>query len=262
MNIDDIYLRRYVKNLSIKIKHRQSPNLLCLFGYKDVSPYLSEVREVIPSQSTYMIPFISSDEPYESQRIRQLQVRHRDTIRRLSTYIEMRDPLSDGHAVGVAKYAVAIAQALCWRREKIEELDIGAHLHDIGKICITETILNKSERLTMKEVRQIRRHTRVGAGMLMKIDFLRPLIPYVLYHHERYDGKGYPLRLSGKEIPVEGRILAVADTLDAMINVRPYRKAMSVDTAVEELQKMSGSQLDPDVVAIFIELLGKREITV
>jgi len=92
----------------------------------------------------------------------------------------------------LSKYAVAIAKELYWRQDRIEELEIGAHLHDIGKICITEAVLTKTGRLTSQELRQIRRHTRIGAGMLMKIDFLRPIIPYVLYHHERYDGKGYP----------------------------------------------------------------------
>src|SRR3989304_2199833 len=194
MNMDDTYLRRYIRNLSIKIKYRQNPNLICLFRHTDVMAYNT--------------PHISSDEAFESQRIRQLQVRHRDTITRLSAYIEMRDPL------------------------------------------------------TLKEMRQIRRHTRVGAGMIMKIDFLRPAVPYVLYHHERYDGRGYPFRLSGKDIPVEGRILAVADTFEALRNVRPYRKAMSSEQAIEELGKLSGSQLDPDVVSIFTELMGKREVTV
>ena len=262
MNMDDTYLRRYIKNLSIKIKYRQSPNLLCLFRQTDVTSDLCEVNEATPSKSAYITPFISTDEAFESQRIRQLQARYRDTITRLSAYIEMRDPLGTGHAVMVARYAEAIAKALCWRREKIEELEIGAYLHDIGKICVTETILNKSEQLTLKELRQIRRHTRVGAGMIMKIDFLKPVVPYVLYHHERYDGRGYPFRLSGKDIPVEGRILAVADTFEALMNVRPYRKAMSSVLAIEEMKKLSGSQLDPDVAAIFTELLGKKEIIV
>lgn len=262
MNMDDTYLRRYIKNLSIKIKYRQSPNLLCLFRHTDVMADLCEVNEAAPPESAYTIPHISSDEAFESQRIRQLQARYRDTITRFSAYIEMRESLGSGHTVRVAGYAVAIARALCWRREKMEELDIGAYLHDIGKICITEEILNKSERLTLKEMRQIRRHTRVGAGMIMKIDFLRPVVPYVLYHHERYDGRGYPFRLSGKDIPVEGRILAVADTFEALMNVRPYRNAMSSELAVEELGKLSGSQLDPDVVSVFTELMGKKEVTV
>ncbi len=262
MNIDDTYLRRYIRNLSIKIKYRQSPNLLCLFRHADITSDLCEADEAAPVKSAYSSPFVSSDEAFESQRIRQLQARYRDTITRLTNYIEMRAQPGAGHAVRVSGYAVAIAKALCWRREKIEELDIGACLHDIGKICIAEEILNKVERLTLKEMRQIRRHVRVGAGMIMKIDFLRPVVPYVLYHHERYDGKGYPFRLSGKDIPVEGRILAVADTFEALMNVRPYRRAMPSELAIEELRKLAGSQLDPDVVAIFTELLGKREVTV
>src|SRR3990172_12958588 len=93
MNIDDTYLRRYIKNLSIKIKYKQSPNLLCLFRHTDVTSDLCEVNESTPSKSAYLTPFISTDEAFESQRIRQLQARYRDTITRLSTYIEMRDPL-------------------------------------------------------------------------------------------------------------------------------------------------------------------------
>ncbi len=144
-----------------------------------------------------------------------------------------------------------------WKQDRTEELEIGAHLHDIGKVCITESVLNKTGKLTSQEMRQIRRHTRIGASMLMRTDFLRPIIPSVLYHHERYDGKGYPFRLSGKDIPVEGRILAVLDTFDALINPRPYRTAMSGDMAIDELNKQKGYQLDPDVVDIFTEVLRK-----
>ncbi|MBI5755626.1 MAG: HD-GYP domain-containing protein [Nitrospirae bacterium] len=274
MYIDDTYLRRYIRNLCMKIKQRQSPSLHCLFRYKDDIGNTGDVREsdsypspyvtpyISPYISPHISPHISSDEPYESQRIRQLQSRYLGTITRFSMLVEMRDPLAAGHTVRLARYAVAVANALCWRREKVEELEIGAHLHDIGKVCITETILNKGEKLNTKEFRQIQRHARIGAGMLMKIDFLRPIIPHVLYHHERYDGTGYPFRLAGKDIPVEGRILAVVDTFDALINPRPYRKAMSRDMAIAELRRQTGRQLDPDVADLFIELLHKGAITV
>ena len=266
MYIDDTYLRRYIRNLCMKIKHRQSPSLHCLFRYKDDIGNAGDVMESASYQSPYVTPYISphisSDEPHESQRIRQLQSKYLGTITRFSMLVEMRDLLADGHTARLARYAVAVANALYWRREKVEELEIGAHLHDIGKVCITESILNKSEKLNTKEFRQIQRHARIGAGMLMKIDFLRPIIPHVLYHHELYDGTGYPFRLAGKDIPVEGRILAVVDTFDALINPRPYRKAMSRDMAIDELRRQTGRQLDPDVADLFIELLHKGAITV
>lgn len=248
MYIDDTYLRRYVSNLCMQIKNRQSPTLQLLFRQRDDSNHPCEVRESVP-----YLP----GEAHESQRFRHLQANYLGIITRLSMCIEMRDPLAAGHTMRLSRYAAAIAEALCWRRERTEELEIGAHLHDIGKVCVTEYVLNKAGRLTSQEMRQIRRHTRFGASMLAKIDFLRPVIPYVLYHHERYDGNGYPFRLSGKDIPVEGRILAVIDTFDALINPRPYRKAMSNDMAIDELNNQKGCQLDPDVVDIFIEVLRK-----
>ena len=251
MYIDDAYLKRYVSSLCIQIKHRQNPSLHGLFRSEDGSMRFYEARDSVACLS---------GEAYESQRFRQLQSRYLSTITRLSLCIEMRDPLSGGHTMRLSKYAVAIAKELYWRQDRIEELEIGAHLHDIGKICITEAVLTKTGRLTSQELRQIRRHTRIGAGMLMKIDFLRPIIPYVLYHHERYDGKGYPFRLSGKDIPVEGRILAVIDTFDALINPRPYHEAMSREMAMDELILQKGEQLDPDVVDIFVEMLRKGKI--
>ncbi len=249
MYIDDDFIRRYIRSLCMQIRYRQSPNLQGLFRHKGAptAPYPS--------------PCIYSDDAYETQRFRQLQAKYLSIITRLSMYIERRDPLADGHTMRLSKYAIAVAEALCWKREKVEQLEIGAHLHDIGKVCVTKSILNKVGKLTTQEFRQVRRHTRVGASILMKTDFLRPIVPYVLFHHERYDGTGYPFRLSGKDIPVEGRILAVVDTFDALINVRPYREAMSIDMAIDELRKQTGRQLDPDVVEIFVEVLCKGVIT-
>ena len=251
MNIDDTYLRRYVTNLCLQVRQRQSPNLYFLFR-----------REGCSGQYSYRWDTTShlSDEAHEVQRFRQLQAKHLEMIMRLSLHVEMRDPFAEGHTHRLSGYAVAIAKELYWRQDKIEELEIGAHLHDIGKICIAESVLKKTDKLSSQELRQIRRHSRIGAGMLMKIDFLRPIVPYVLYHHERYDGKGYPFRLSGKDIPVEGRIMAVVDTFDALVNSRPYRKAMSPEMAIDELITQKEHQLDPDVIDIFIDVLRKKEI--
>jgi len=252
MDIDDTFLKRYISYLCIRIKNRQNPSLHSLFNRKEDHVYQDEDN----SKAMYMLY-----EAHEFQRFRHLQARYLGIITRLSMFIEMRDLFATGHTVRISRYAVAVAKALGWRREKIEEFEIGAHLHDIGKLCVTESVLNKAGRLTLQEIRQIRRHTQTGASLLMRIDFLRPVIPYVLYHHERYDGNGYPFRMSGRAIPVEGRIMAMIDAFDAMINPRPYRKAMPADSAIEELNKQKGRQLDPDVVDIFIEVLNKGVAT-
>ncbi len=248
MDIDDAYLRRYVSHLCMQIKNRQSPNLQHLFRHNGASDRFCEIRE----PAAYL-----SDETHQTQRFRQLQAEYLGIIKRLSMHIEMRDPLAAGHTMRLSRYAFVIAEALCWKRERAEEFEIGAYLHDIGKVCITESILNKAGGLTAQELRQVRRHVKIGANMLRKIDFLRPVVPYVLYHHERYDGRGYPFRLSGKDIPVEGRMLAVIDTFDALVNPRPYRKAFSHERAMDELRRQKGQQLDPDVVDIFVEVLHK-----
>lgn len=252
MYIDDIYLRRYVSNLCVQIKNRQYPTIQDLFRHNEIPDHLYTVRE----SAAYLF-----DEAYRFQRFRHLQAKFLGIIMRLSMYIEIRDTLAVGHTIRLSKYATAIGKALSWRREKVEELEIGAHLHDIGKVCIAESVLNKTESLTPQEMKQVKRHTRIGAGMLVSVDFLKPVIPYILYHHERYDGSGYPFGLKGKDIPVEGRIMAVIDTFDALYNQRPYREALSKDTAVDELIKEKGHQLDPDVVTVFTDLLQKGIVT-
>ncbi len=252
MYIDDTYLRRYVSNLCVQIKNRQYPTIQELFRHNEIPNHLYAVRE----SAAYLF-----DEAYRFQRFRHLQAKFLGIITRLSMYIEIRDTLAIGHTIRLSRYAAAIGNALCWRREKVEELEIGAHLHDIGKVCIAESVLNKKESLTPQEMKQVKRHTKIGAGMLVSIDFLKPIIPYILYHHERYDGQGYPFGLAGKDIPVEGRIMSVIDTFDAMINPRPYREALSKDMTVDELIKQKGHQLDPDVVTVFIELLQKGIVT-
>lgn len=248
MGISDSYLKRYINRLYIQIKNHQPPSLHLLFNYKEDRDYAGLVRDSYIYRPTGA---------YELQRVRHLQAKYLDLLTRFSMHIEMRDSCATGHTTRLSRYAVAIAKALCWRHERIEEMELGAYLHDIGKICVSESILNKNGRLTSREFKQVKRHVWIGASMIMKIDFLRPLIPFILYHHERYDGKGYPFKLGGKEIPIEGRIMAVIDTYDALVNQRPYRSPISDRDAIDELSRQKGYQLDPDLVDIFIDVLRK-----
>jgi len=141
-------------------------------------------------------------------------------------------------------------------REEVELLKYGCYLHDVGKIDIEIPILNKKEKLTEEEFEIIKQHAVKGAQVVEGIRFLKDVREIILYHQERYDGKGYPKGLRGKEIPLLARIVAVADTFDAMTSDRPYSRRMSFHDAIDELDRNAGTQFDPDIVAAFLKYRG------
>jgi HD-GYP domain-containing protein (c-di-GMP phosphodiesterase class II) len=147
-----------------------------------------------------------------------------------------------------------------WTHEQIELLEIGSLLHDIGKIGVSDAILRKPYRLTDEEYAQMKKHPIVGAKMLESVSILRSVLPYILYHQERYDGQGYPFGLSGKEIPIEGRILAVLDTLDAMTSDRPYRRGQTIEQALAEIKRHRGTQFDPQVVDALLRVAERMSL--
>jgi putative nucleotidyltransferase with HDIG domain len=175
-----------------------------------------------------------------------------DTVAIIANAVEARDPYTHGHTNRVTRIAVEMARELNWSRERIEYLRIGALLHDIGKIGIADWILHKPESLTTDEYIKMQQHPVVGAQMLKGVTALRPVLPYILFHQERYDGNGYPFGFAGDEIPVEGRLLAVADTFDAMTSDRPYRDALSEEEALAEIVRNRGTQFDPEMVDALI----------
>ena len=175
-----------------------------------------------------------------------------DTVRIIANAVEAHDPYTAGHTNRVTNIALEIARELHWSREQIENLEIGALLHDIGKIGITDMILRKQGSLTTDEYLEMKQHPVVGAQMLKGVAALRPVLPYILFHQEHYDGKGYPFGFAGNEIPVEGRLLTVADTFDAMTSDRPYRKALSDEEALAEIVRQRGAQFDPEIVDALI----------
>lgn len=187
----------------------------------------------------------------ERQRSAQLHKAYLSAIKVLAAAVEARDPYTGGHIERVTTYCVAIARELGWDDKRIAQVEMGAALHDIGKIGVEDAILRKPSKLTMDEYRQMKAHPEIAARMLEGIDFLEPVIPYVLYHQERYDGMGYPYGLSGEEIPIEGRLVAVADGFDAMTSDRPYRASMSPEEAIAELRRCAGNQFDPQIVDAF-----------
>ena len=176
----------------------------------------------------------------------------------LSRAIEARDPYTRGHSDRVTEIAEAIARRLGWDEERLELLQLGGPLHDVGKLGVSEEVLAKPGRLDEEELAQIREHPKLGARILLRIAALRGALPYVLYHHERWDGAGYPTGRAGEQIPLEARVLAVADAFDAMTSDRPYRPALDREDALAEVARCAGTQFDPEIVRIFLELFAER----
>jgi putative nucleotidyltransferase with HDIG domain len=176
----------------------------------------------------------------------------------LSKIIDARDAFASGHAAQVAKFAVAIASELGLPAERWEPLRQTALLHDVGKLGIPERILHKPGRLTDEEYSLVRTHVSLGAEFLETCQGLRHLASFVKHHHERWDGSGYPDRLRGDQIPIESRILAVCDAVEAMASDRPYHRAMPLDDVIAELRRCSGTQFDPAVVEAFVRAVRRH----
>jgi putative nucleotidyltransferase with HDIG domain len=178
----------------------------------------------------------------------------------LSKAIEARDPYTRGHSARVTALAEAVARRLGWSEQRLASLRVGGPLHDIGKLAVSDEVLCKEGRLDDAELAQIREHPKIGAKLLLRVSALREAIPYVLYHHERWDGTGYPSGKAGEEIPVEARVLAIADAFDAMTSDRPYRRALTHDEALAEVERCAGTQFDPRIAQVFLELFAETKL--
>lgn len=176
------------------------------------------------------------------------------TMDALVSALDLRDSETSNHSRRVVEYSIMIAKVMGIEERKLEHLRWGAILHDIGKIGVSDAILRKPGPLTKEERKELENHPGIGYNMLKKIEFLKDVMPVVLHHQEKYDGSGYPNRLSGERIPMGARIFAVADTFDAMTSDRPYRKALSYEEARDEIKRCSGTQFDPQVVEAFLKI--------
>ena len=170
------------------------------------------------------------------------------------------DPSLEGHAARVGAHAEAIARHLEWPEDRLGALRLGAALHDVGKVKVSPEVLQKPGRLDPAEVAEIRAHPLEGARMIAAVPALEAAIPFVLFHHERWDGDGYPTKRAGTKIPLEGRLLAVADAFDAMTSLRPYRDRLSSDEAAKEVERCAGTQFDPHLAEIFVAAHAALEI--
>lgn len=174
------------------------------------------------------------------------------TVKSLAAAIDAKDPYTRGHSERVTRFSILIAKELGLDDKTQRDVQLSALLHDVGKIGVPISILRKKDKLTDEDWKHIRRHPVLGAEIISPITQLKELVRNIRYHHERYDGKGYPDSLEGEDIPLISRILAVADTFDALTSERPYRNGLSDKAALEEMEIVKGTQLDPACVEAFL----------
>ena len=211
-------------------------------------------REVLSALANQVAVAVENANLYQ-----QLKETFYETAEALAETIEKRDPYTGGHTRRVMKYSIATGEMMGLSGKELEDLKLAAILHDIGKIGVRDNILLKQGRLDEDEMKLMSRHTEHGAEILGHIKELKDSIPGVRSHHEKYDGSGYPDNLKGEEIPLIARIIAVADTFDAMTHDRPYRKGLSVETAFNELNRHKGKQFDGRAVEFFMRAFRGKE---
>ena len=188
--------------------------------------------------------------------LRDLQQAYQGILELMSKFIDSVDKYTENHSRRVADYCVEMARSLGLRESEIEDIRVGAYLHDIGKIEVSAEVLRKAAGLTPDEMEEMRRHVDNGERLVRSMGgILRHVIPMVAYHHERWDGTGYK-GLQGEDIPIGARIIAVADTYDAIVSDRAYRRGRTPAEAVRIIRECSGTQFDPRVVVAFLELYG------
>jgi putative nucleotidyltransferase with HDIG domain len=246
-----------VQELTQRIAHLEAQSLIAVRDVRRLYQAEQEKRGELELARAQMLTY--ADElgaAYRQERARraELERSYVEMVRALARAIDARDPYTGGHVDRVAAYATALARELGWNEDDLWPLEAGSLLHDIGKIAVADGILRKRGPLDEAEWVQMRQHPSVGAEMIRDLAALDLALPAVLYHHERYDGAGYPAGLIGEAIPRVARIVTVADAFDAMLTDRPYRKGLPLEVAIEELEKCSGSQFDPDCAGAFLEI--------
>lgn len=227
----------------------QSMELSISFGWQTKSSIIQNMDEILKNAEDYMY----RHKLFESPSIRG------KTIKTIINSLHEKNKREEQHSRRVSHICEAIGKAMELGEGDISELRTVGLLHDIGKIAIDEKILNKPERLNDEEWNEMKRHPEIGYRILSSANEMAELAEFVLAHHERWDGKGYPKKLAGEQIPLQARIIMVADAYDAMTSERAYRKPLTSAAAIEEIQKNSGTQFDPEIVQVFIEGVIKKD---
>ena len=219
--------------------------------------YQKHLEALVENQTSEIRQLLSREQERSSElskALEEIQITHDATIDALSAALDYRDNETEGHSQRVVRYSLEIGKVLGLERRNLEVLARGTLLHDIGKIGVPDSILWKPGKLTDEEWVEMRKHVEYGFKMLKSIHFLRDAALIVQHHHERYDGSGYPNRMSGDNIVIGARIFAIADTYDAMTTNRPYRKALTDRDAREEIKRCNGAQFDPRITEAFFQI--------
>ena len=249
--------------------------ILLLTGHKDLAPPLETIKKLDiqgyceksdkPDQLLLLIESgIKSVEQMReikaineklSDTYKQLEQAYMESIQTLRYTVEAKDTYTRGHSDRVSEYSVLIGKKLGLSDDDINKLRIGGLFHDIGKIGVPDSILQKEGKLSDDEYSEIKNHPGIGAHILSTASIFKDIIPIVKHHHERFDGKGYPSQLAGENIPYLARIAAIADTFDAMTSKRTYRDSLPLDKVIAEFERCKGTQFDPNLADVFLDIL-------
>jgi diguanylate cyclase (GGDEF)-like protein/putative nucleotidyltransferase with HDIG domain len=261
-NLNDTTQRFLTASIGICTYPHAAPNAVELLKRADFAMYNAKNRG--KNQTVIYTPnFVSSGKSYGNiEGEKSAEPSYAATIYALTAAIDAKDHYTFGHSQRVAKYAVLLASSLGLDKSHLEIIREAALLHDIGKIGIPENILTKTGSLTDGEYEIVKRHVEMSITMIKHLPSLNHVIPAVVGHHERWDGRGYPRGLKGEEIPLSARCLAITDSFDAMTSNRPYREGLSVDSALGEIEKNLGIQFDPQIARLFIKLVQDEVIEV
>lgn len=256
-------------------KFNQELYILLLTGHKDLAPPLETIKKLsiqgyyeksdkfdqllllIESgiRSVEQMKTIKKINEELKEKNDQLEKAYLESIQTLRYTVEAKDRYTRGHSDRVAEFSVLIGKYLGLSEKDLKILRIGGLFHDIGKIGVPDSVLLKNGSLTDNEYSEIKNHPSIGKQILSNATIFQDMIPIVYYHHEKYDGTGYPSGLKGNDIPFFARITAVADTFDAMSTKRSYRNALPLSVVRNEIEKCSGTQFDPDIAKVFLEIL-------
>ncbi len=242
--------------------------ILLLTGHKDLAPPLETIRRLDiqgycekSDKFDQLLLLIESgiksiSQMNEIKKINEeLEKSYLESIQTLRYTVDAKDTYTRGHSDRVAAYSVLIGKHLGLPDSDLKTLRIGGLFHDIGKIGVPDSILLKEAKLTDDEYSEIKNHPSIGAHILSTATIFRDIIPIVKHHHEKYDGHGYPSQLKGEDIPFFARIATIADSFDAMTSKRSYRDSMPIDLVISEFERCRGSQFDPNLVDVFLDIL-------
>lgn len=243
-------MKKMLKDLSADIqrsKIRESIICSASFGFDTKTRSDQMLRDIYQSAEYNMYQVKLS----ESEKMRQ------DTVRAVSDRLFEKNGYEERHSKNVAKYSVMLGSALGFTTRELKNLETAALLHDIGMIGINECIVKSNDKLTPNEYEEIKKHPEKGYQLLRGTTEFAPIADFVLSHHERYDGTGYPRRIHGEEIPLEARVISISEAYDSMTDYRPYKDKKTKAEAIQEMRNESGKQFDGALVNLFIKCIGE-----